>query len=212
MTLPGIASAYRPNLALAPGDYRVQVRREGYAGADETVRIAAGQRTTRTIVLARSGPASVGEEYRDKLGDGVAGPIMVVLPTGSFQRGSDSGESGRDNNEGPVRTATINYPIAMGKHEVTFEEYDRFAQETDRKRPEDRDWGRGSRPVINVSWEDANAYAQWLSEQTGKVYRLPSEAEWEYAARAGTSTRYSWGNETGRNRGQLRWLRQPLGQ
>ncbi|MEM7018100.1 MAG: SUMF1/EgtB/PvdO family nonheme iron enzyme, partial [Pseudomonadota bacterium] len=89
--------------------------------------------------------------------------------------------------------------FAMGVYEVTFDDYDRFAEATKRNKPSDAGWGRGSRPVINVSWEGANAYAAWLSEQTGHEYRLPTEAEWEYAARAGTETRYWWGNEIGEN-------------
>ena len=90
--------------------------------------------------------------------------------------------------------------FSMGKHEVTFAEYDRFAAATGRERPDDKGWGRGRRPVINVSWDDAMEYARWLSEETGRRYRLPTEAEWEYAARAGTKTAYPWGNSVGRNR------------
>ena len=102
---------------------------------------------------------------------------------------------------GPVRTVTIGKRIAIGRYEVTSAEYDRFADvDSSRSRPNDHGWGRGSRPVINVSQEDAKAYAAWLSEQTGKAYRLPSEAEWEYAARSGTETAYSWGDEIGVNR------------
>ena len=82
---------------------------------------------------------------------------------------------------------------------MTFEEYERFARATGRDRPNDRGWGRAGRPVINVSWDDAVAYAGWLSEETGEQYRLPSESEWAYAARAGTETRYSWGQDIGRN-------------
>ena len=88
----------------------------------------------------------------------------------------------------------------FGKYEVTFDEYDRFAAETRRKKPDDEGWGRGRRPVINVSWREANAYVQWLSDKLGERYRLPTAAEWEYAARAGSTTEYPWGKKVGNNR------------
>lgn len=125
-------------------------------------------------------------------------PEMVVIPAGHFQMGCVSGiNCGSD--EKPVHEVKI-ASFALSKYEVTFEEYDAFTDATGRERADDRGWGRGQRPVINVSWYDAMAYAAWLSKQTGKTYRLPSEAEWEYAARAGTTTKYSWGNEIGINR------------
>ncbi len=107
---------------------------------------------------------------------------MVSIPRGKYQQGDveELGEAWRN----PVREVTIQ-PFAMGKYEVTFEEYDRFAIATNRKLPKDQGWGRGQRPVINVSWEDAKAYAAWMSGETGKRYRLPTESEWEYAARSG---------------------------
>ena len=130
-----------------------------------------------------------------------SGPEMVALPTGSFSMGSPSTEAGRFINESPVRTVTISRRIAMSRHEVTFADYDRFADAVSgRSRPSDQTWGRSTRPVINVGRADAKAYAAWLSTQTGKTYRLPTEAEWEYAARAGTSMAYSWGDEIGTNR------------
>ena len=88
----------------------------------------------------------------------------------------------------------------MGRYEVTFDEYDAFARATGRPLPPDEGWGRGQRPVIHVSWDDAVAYTRWLSEQTGHVYRLPTEAEWEYAAGRGVRTLYWWGNALGENR------------
>ena len=99
--------------------------------------------------------------------------------------------SGRTN-ELPVHTVQFAKPFAMGRYEVSFDEYDLFAAATGRDKPNDQGWGRGNRPVINISWDDAIAYAQWLSERTGKPYRLPSEAEWEYATRAGTTTPRFW--------------------
>jgi len=122
------------------------------------------------------------------------GPEMVFLPGGTFTMGSPADEAGRSNGEWPQHRVSI-APFAIGRYEVTFEEYDVFARDTGRQLPDDRGWGRGRRPVIHVSWEDAQAYAAWLSKKTGKPYRLPTEAEWEYAARAGTATAYYWGND-----------------
>jgi formylglycine-generating enzyme required for sulfatase activity len=132
-----------------------------------------------------------GKVFRDKLKDGGSGPEMVWIPAGSFRMGDIQGGGHYD--EKPVHRVSVNR-FAMGKYEVTFAEYDKFAEATGRSKPDDDGWGRGNRPVINVSWHDATAYAKWLSKQTGKQYRLPTEAEWEYAARAGTETKYWWGN------------------
>jgi formylglycine-generating enzyme required for sulfatase activity len=130
--------------------------------------------------------------FRDTLKDGGSGPEMVMIPAGTFRMGDIQG--GGDSDEQPVHSVSVGQ-FPMGKYEVTFAEYDKFAEATDREKPNDRGWGRGNRPVINVSWNDATAYAAWLSDQTGKEYRLPTEAEWEYAARAGTETKYWWGND-----------------
>lgn len=110
-------------------------------------------------------------------------PDMVLVPAGTFQMGDI--QEGGIKDEQPVHEVRIAKPFALGRYEVTFEEYDRFAKRTGHKLPDDRGWGRGRRPVIGVSWDDAVAYAKWLSQQTGKRYRLPTEAEWEYAARSG---------------------------
>ena len=134
-----------------------------------------------------------GQVFRDCEGC----PEMVVVPAGSFRMGCVSGQDCEDD-ELPVHEVRV-ASFALGRYEVLFEEYDRFVA-TGRESPDDEGWGRGGRPVIYVSWEDATAYAEWLSAETGERYRLPSEAEWEYAARAGTTTAYSWGADIGQNR------------
>lgn len=128
-------------------------------------------------------------------------PEMVVVPAGSFTMGSPSSEPGRSADEGPQHTVTIARQFAVGRFEVTFDEWDACvaAGGCNGYKPSDEGWGRGRRPVINVSRDDAQAYAAWLSKKTGKSYRLLSESEYEYATRAGTQTAYPWGNAVGTN-------------
>ena len=113
-------------------------------------------------------------------------PLMVTVPAGTFIRGSPQSER---------RYVTIETPFAVGVYEVTFDEWEacRRADGCPGDRPDDEGWGRGRRPVINVSWNEAQAFVTWLSRQTGQRYRLLSEAEWEYMARAGTETGFFWG-------------------
>ena len=125
-------------------------------------------------------------------------PELVVVPTGDFVMGS-----GDTPYEKPERTISIARPFAIGRREITFTEWDQCADSGACKhRPDDRGWGRGDRPVINVSWDDAKLYVAWLSQKSGQKYRLPSEAEWEYAARAGTKTPFFWGRDAGAARAQ----------
>ncbi len=138
-----------------------------------------------------------GQTFRDRLEKGGAGPEMVWIPAGRFKMGDIQGVGNTD--EQPVHEVTVE-GFAMGIYEITFEDYDRFVKVTGHRKPNDNGWGRKNRPVIWVSWQEATLYAEWLSEQTGRHYRLPTESEWEYAARAGTETIYGWGNEIGSNR------------
>lgn len=176
------------------------------------------QELTRARVYAQYAP---GDTFSDELAAGGQGPTMVVLPVGSFQMGSPEDEDGRRNFEGPRHEVSFSNGFALSRTEVTVGEFRRFvdatgyttdAEETGSSSVYVEDSGRVERrngiywvhdfygdradadmPVIHVSWNDAAAYAEWLSEQTGESYRLPSEAEWEYAVRADTTSPYWWG-------------------
>ena len=130
-----------------------------------------------------------GKVFRDQLKSGDEGPEMVRVPAGSFQMGQGGGEG----DEQPLHSVRIRKPFTIGRYEVTSDEYYQFTRATGRKVADDQGWGGGRRPVINVAWYDAVEYTKWLSGQSGKHYRLPSEAEWEYAARGGKETSYWWG-------------------
>ncbi len=123
---------------------------------------------------------------------------MVSIPAGKFRMGRRKGRG--DSDEKPVHSVTVP-AFKLGKHEVTFAQWDACVTDggCDGYTPGDEGWGRGNRPVINVSWDDVQSYIDWLNEKTGGNFRLPTEAEWEYAARAGTTTRFSWGNDIGSN-------------
>ncbi len=125
-------------------------------------------------------------------------PLMANIPGGTFEMGDINGTGSPD--ELPVHPVTVP-AFAIGVYEVTFDEWDACvaAGGCGGYSPSDEGWGRGTRPVINVSWDDAQAYIAWLNSTTGGGYRLPSESEWEYAARAGTTTEYWWGDEIGVN-------------
>ena len=137
--------------------------------------------------------------FRDELRSGGFGPEMVVIPAGRFRMGCERGEAGCTRERRPSREVVFAASFAMSKHEVTFDDYDRFLRVRPKHRrdgeADDQGWGRGRRPVINVTWDEAVAYSAWLSAQTGARYWLPSEAEWEYAARAGATTKRPWGDE-----------------
>lgn len=133
------------------------------------------------------------EFITDKLSDSSDGPQLVVVPEGKGVVGEDYNSS--YGYFGPRRSIKIPATFAITRSEITFAQYDKFATATNRTLPDDKGWGRGDMPVINVSWRDASAYAGWLTEQTGQKYRLPSETEWEYAARAGTTSVYWWGDK-----------------
>ena len=119
---------------------------------------------------------------------------MVVVPAGSFLMGSPGDETDRERDEGPQRLVSFPRSFLVSKFEVTFDAWDAcVADRVCSNRPNDEGWGRGRRPVINVSWHDTQVFVSWLSKRTWRPYRLLTEAEWEYTARAGTTTAFSTG-------------------
>lgn len=131
-------------------------------------------------------------------------PEMIVIPAGEYLMGADASERKRPENDhafddeigprGKKRLMHINNRFAIGKYLVTFDEYDAYCRVVKMDQPDAGKWGRHDRPVINVTWFDAHKYIKWLNQETGGIFRLPSEAEWEYACRAGTITNRWWGN------------------
>lgn len=154
----------------------------------------ASEALNKKVLIARPSPQQPTnvDIFRDQIDIGIYGPDMVVIPAGEYIMGDQQGIG--DDNEKPTAPVTLSKPFALSRFEITFEQYDLFARETNRKLPDDAGWGRGNRPVINISWKDAQSYANWLAAMTRQPYRLPSEAEWEYAARAGNDTAYWWGD------------------
>ena len=138
-------------------------------------------------------------------------PEMITLPRGQFLMGSSQGEPGHEETESPQHTVHIPYALAVGKYPITFAQWDACVKDGGTKyKPDDEGWGRGSRPVINVSWDDTQLYLEWLSKVTGKTHRLLSEAEWEYAARAGSQTAYSFGDDE-KDLGRFAWFMENSG-
>ena len=158
-----------------------------------------------TPTLATDTPLSPQQEQalkpKDTFKECTNCPQMMVVPAGSFTMGSPASEPGRYSDEWPQHTVTLVRQFAIGQFELTFDEWDACVAGggCNGYKPSDQGWGRGRRPAINVSWDDANAYVAWLSKLTGKSYRLLSEAEYEYATRAGAQTAYPWGDDIGSN-------------
>lgn len=138
-------------------------------------------------------PLTPGQAFRDC--EAPVCPLMVVLPAGRFSMGSSALGMGAYDDERPAHEVSVR-KVALGRFEVTFQEWESCFQDKECLRwPSDEGWGRENRPVINVSWEDVQGYLKWLNHKTGQTYRLPTEAEWEYAARAGSTSNYAFGND-----------------
>ena len=176
-----------------------EAARQAEAAAREAARRAEADLVAQR--RARDAALQVGQTFRDDLRSGGEGPEMVVVPAGSFRMGCVSGQNCEDH-EKPVHRVTIGSPFAVGVYEMTFREWDTCVRAGGGEgyRPDDYGWGRGRKPAYIVSWKDAQAYVAWLSRESGAGYRLLSEEEWEYVARAGSETAYGWGNAIGKNR------------
>ena len=197
------------------GEYTIRAGSNGVEGGNYTLTLERLNGSPPRLRLPASGtlgpwltpgwtPASVSSEPANA-GEGLRPrtvfkdcedvcPELVVVAAGSFTMGSPDEEAGRHSSEGPRHPVAFGAPFAIGRHEVTFAEYDACVADGGcLHRPNDQGWGRGRRPVVDVSWNDAQEYVAWLSEKTGHRYQLPSESEWEYAARAGTDTPWHTG-------------------
>jgi formylglycine-generating enzyme required for sulfatase activity len=154
------------------------------------------QAQVRPHVLSRSAEQTlqVGDTFKECAKDC---PEMIVIPAGQLTMGSPTTEQGHNDDEAPQHRVTIAKPFAVSKFVVTFADWDACAGVGGCPDVSDSNMGRGNKPVVNTTWEDAGQYAAWLSRMSGQPYRLLTEAEWEYAARAGTTTTYYWGNGIG---------------
>lgn len=184
-----VASASTPP-AEAPKPPRVA----GGAAAGAIAAQVLGQQTKATVIGQAATQARPGASFRDCQ----VCPEMVTIPPGSFLMGSPMQEPGRLSSEGPQHRVTIARSFAVGKYEVTFDEWEACKHDGGCRRAHTEafygKWGRGRQPVGILSWQHAKEYVDWLSRKTGKTYRLLTEAEWEYVARAGSTTAFSWGN------------------
>jgi len=176
-------------LPLAAGDWSISAEAKGFQTYQASLQMGSVNLRREIRLESATSPSKL------KAGElrSVDGIELAWIPPGEFMMGSPADEEGRYDREQQHRVR-IDQGFWMGQTEVTFAQYDRFCEATGRKKPGDQGWGRGDRPVINVSWLDAVAYSEWLSKETGLTFRLPTEAEWEYAARAGTQTPFHTGD------------------
>ncbi len=179
-----IKDTYYTDIPLLPGRYHIKVDSKGYDQHTEWIEIE--DEDIKLDVSLRKTPVP-GALFANTLDNGVKGPSMVIVPAGSFEMGS-AGEP----TTSPTRKVRFKHPFAVSQYEITFADFEQFSKATNRKTPSDNRWGKGSRPVINVTWQDAKDYVAWLRKTTGSKYRLPTESEWEYIARATTKSDYWW--------------------
>ncbi|GMG88153.1 bifunctional serine/threonine-protein kinase/formylglycine-generating enzyme family protein [Biformimicrobium ophioploci] len=191
-----IRERYQPGMALAPGRYEIEVSADLFRTTRKWVTLSDDN---LQLPVNLEPEARHGKQIQSRLASGGRGPEMIVIQPGAFELGNE-----RRAPASPQKPVKIQQPFALSKTEVRFADYRRFAEATGRPLPANANWAGDDRPVINVSWEDAKAYTEWLSNETGRNYRLPSEAEWEYAARAGRQSIFWWGERDARGKANCR--------
>jgi serine/threonine-protein kinase PpkA len=177
-----IKPGYEPEMLLQPGAYHIEVSANDYHSQKLWLNIVDNSLTEQVTLKPTRRLSPAGTIITEQLEDGSKGLSVLIIP--------GIGSEGR--------------PIAVGRTEVSFAQYDKFANATGRPLPDDEGWGRELRPVINVSYADVLAYSIWLSHQTGSVYRLPNQEEWQHAARAGSDSDFWWGKESAEGKANCR--------
>ncbi|WNZ54744.1 SUMF1/EgtB/PvdO family nonheme iron enzyme [Microbulbifer sp. MKSA007] len=181
---------------MSPGKYDVEVSKRGFSKIRQWVLL---EEQNLKVEVELEPAYFIGKRFQSELSSGGLGPKMVAVGAGSFTMGNNQRRLAS-----PAHRVNVEEDFAISIYEVTFAEYDRFAEATGSAKPSDAGWGRGDRPVVNVSWRDAQKYVKWLSKESGKQYRLASEAEWEYAARGGNSHQYWWASSDARGKANCR--------
>ncbi|GAA6152654.1 bifunctional serine/threonine-protein kinase/formylglycine-generating enzyme family protein [Pseudoteredinibacter isoporae] len=181
-----IKPRYKAGISLAAGSYLVEISKRKFKTLKRWIKVS-DKAINQHYNLEKLFEA--GETFSDPLDNYQSAPEMIVVPTGSFSMGSKAKA-----NSLPIRQVTIADHFAVSRFEISFADYQTYLDDTQQKTktPDDNNWGRGNRPVININWHEAVAYTEWLSKKTGRVYRLLSEAEWEYIARANRAGNYWW--------------------
>ena len=211
ITLLGVPTRYSPGMSLPAAAVRIRIEKTGYAAREARLDLKAGANRVElsfgplapldnaspprnTTVSPPVVSAPLTEQAMQTVVQGLVAQ-MVSIPAGKFRMGDVAGGGKRD--EQPPHDVSVS-AFRLSKYEVTFAQYDAFAQASGRAAPAAAAQARGQHPVVNIGSSDANAFAAWLSQKTGGHFRLPTEAEWEYAARAGGTSRYHWGESVGR--------------
>ncbi|MCV6620287.1 MAG: bifunctional serine/threonine-protein kinase/formylglycine-generating enzyme family protein [Cellvibrionaceae bacterium] len=181
-----IKPKYYAGIELVAGSYLVELRKANYKTLKRWVKIS-DKAVSRRFTLSKQ--YQPGETFTDTLNEYSSAPEMVVVPSGSFSMGSKL-----DSNSLPIRQVIIDKSFAVSRYEISFADYQIYLDDSKvaQSAPNDQGWGKGNRPIINISWQEAVDYTQWLSKKTGRKYRLLSEAEWEYVARANHAGSYWW--------------------